>query len=151
LKVVTAAPCCSHVICSPLPAALDYRRDENDACFIVRDKNWQALGYFYFEDEPGRRAAAKLLTRDEDRRMSANFAKLPAPIISSPPTQSGNFSTDWKVARLIRVAAEVAISPAILRETRFRNPSRKGPPFAWSTVMAGSPGYIRLKASGRGR
>jgi hypothetical protein len=34
-------------------------------CFIVREANGQALAYVYGEDEPGRRAAAKLLTRDE--------------------------------------------------------------------------------------
>jgi hypothetical protein len=51
--------------------------EETDACFIVRDANGQALIYVYFEDEPGRRSAAHLLTRDEAQRIAANIAKLP--------------------------------------------------------------------------
>ncbi len=46
-------------------------------CFIFRDANGQALAYVYFEEEPGRRGAAKLLTRDEAQRIAANIAKLP--------------------------------------------------------------------------
>jgi hypothetical protein len=48
--------------------------EEQDACFVVRDHNGQQLAYVYFEDEPGRRSAAKLLTRDEARRIAANIA-----------------------------------------------------------------------------
>jgi hypothetical protein len=46
-------------------------------CFIVRDANGQALSYIYYESEPGRRAAAKLLSKDEARRIASNIAKLP--------------------------------------------------------------------------
>jgi len=50
---------------------------ESAECFIVHDKNGQALGHFFFEEAPGRRAAANLLIKDEARRMAAKFAKLP--------------------------------------------------------------------------
>jgi hypothetical protein len=49
----------------------------NDACFIVRDANGQQLAYVYYESEPGRRPGAKLLSKDEARRIAANIAKQP--------------------------------------------------------------------------
>ncbi len=51
--------------------------EDIEAAFIVRDSDGQKLAYVYYEEEPGRRSAAKLLTRDEARRIAANIAKLP--------------------------------------------------------------------------
>jgi hypothetical protein len=48
--------------------------DKTSACFIVHDANGNALTYVYFEQEPGRRSAAHLLTRDEARRIACHTA-----------------------------------------------------------------------------
>jgi hypothetical protein len=43
----------------------------------VEDQGGQALAYVYYEEEPGRRSVARLLTEDEACRIATNIAKLP--------------------------------------------------------------------------
>jgi len=45
--------------------------------FVVKDNLGDAVAYVYFEDEPVRRAAGRLMSRDEARQIADNVAKLP--------------------------------------------------------------------------
>ena len=56
----------------------------NDACFVVIDSAGQQLAYVYFEEEPGRRSVAKLLSKDEARRLAVNLARLPELLMAQP-------------------------------------------------------------------
>jgi hypothetical protein len=45
--------------------------------YVVRDADGQQLAYIYYSNDPDRRSSAKLLTKDEARRIASNIAKLP--------------------------------------------------------------------------
>ena len=41
--------------------------------YVVRDADGQQIAYVYYSNDPDRRAAAKLLTKDEARRIAAKY------------------------------------------------------------------------------
>jgi hypothetical protein len=45
--------------------------------YVVRDANGQALAYLYSRDNEDEALQAKMLTKDEARRIAVNIARLP--------------------------------------------------------------------------
>jgi hypothetical protein len=45
--------------------------------YVVRDANGQALAYLYSRDNPTEALQAKMLTKDEARRIAVNIARPP--------------------------------------------------------------------------
>jgi hypothetical protein len=54
-----------------------WRADPIPGGYVVRDANGQALAYLYSRDNPTEALQAKMLTKDEARRIAVNIARLP--------------------------------------------------------------------------
>ena len=62
---------------APLPAAMGYRRIQSQLFHRPRQQR-SGVGLHLFRDGARKATAAKLLTRDEARRIASNIAKLPS-------------------------------------------------------------------------
>jgi len=69
----------------------------------VRDRNCQALAYVYFEEEPGRRPAAKLLTKDEARRHCCQRGKITGAIAETLNAQARPAGQSRKLPKKIKL------------------------------------------------
>jgi hypothetical protein len=87
------AICSAHNDRPTLPAALVSRWIGR--LLVVRDHNGQQLAYVYFEDEPGRRSAAKLLSKDEARRIAANICE--AAGVAAAISRDAFNETPWRM------------------------------------------------------
>jgi len=54
-----------------------WRADKIPGGYVVRDANGQALAHIYSRDNEAEALQAKVLTKDEARRIAVNVARLP--------------------------------------------------------------------------
>jgi hypothetical protein len=54
-----------------------WRADRIPGGYVVRDANGQALAWIYSRDNEAEAMQAKVLTKDEARRIAVNIARLP--------------------------------------------------------------------------
>ena len=72
--LIACGQCPNHLAASPRPGA---PADKIPGGYLVRDANGQALAYLYSRDDPTEALQAKMLTKDEARRIAINIARLP--------------------------------------------------------------------------
>jgi hypothetical protein len=66
-------PCSNHRADSPTP----WHADKVPGGYVVRDAAGQALAYLYSRENEAEARQAKVLTKDEARRIAINVARLP--------------------------------------------------------------------------
>jgi hypothetical protein len=54
-----------------------WRADKTPGGYVVRDANGQALAYVYSRDDATEALQAKMLNKDEARRVAVNIGRLP--------------------------------------------------------------------------
>jgi hypothetical protein len=54
-----------------------WRPDKISGGYVVRDANGQAMAFVYIRDNTDEARQAKVLTKDEARRIAVNIARLP--------------------------------------------------------------------------
>jgi hypothetical protein len=62
---------------SPRRFPSPWHADPMPGGYVVRDANGQALAYLYSRDNEAEARQAKMLTKDEARRIAVNIARLP--------------------------------------------------------------------------
>jgi len=109
----------------PAPSTIE----DLGSCFVVKDSNGQKLGYFHYEEEPGRRSAARMQTRDEARQIAGNgcelFSSEANSSASDSPLQSAQRTNDACTVAVTKTQHRSDCRSAIRYELAFpEHPSR---------------------------
>jgi hypothetical protein len=76
-RYFSSGPLASSPIISIVRFPPPWRADPTPGGYVVRDVNGQALAYLYSRDNPTEAPQAKMLTKDEARRIAVNIARRP--------------------------------------------------------------------------
>ena len=105
--------------------------EANASCFIVKDQNGRALAYVYYEEEPGRRAAAKPRwprrpSRPPSPRRSPIFQKSGTSIAADPRNKMAPTLSARAPSMLTIHSVRVAVRGEVVNSEAIAGPPRAG-------------------------